>query len=78
MDNIETTDIVLAATLLCLGYQLARIDVMMPDFKRGRFCFVDVPKLVYSDYQCKRLSVEPTLFNHHIKSLTTSVREIFV
>lgn len=71
--NIESSDIVLASYLKCLGYQLDRID---KQGNRGIFCFRDVPDDVLSKFDLGKALVDPIAFNGAIKSLTTATRRI--
>ena len=69
--NIETQDIVLAATLKVLGYRLNTIEKVG---NKGRFFFGDVEESVVNDYDLGNLRVEPVAFNSAIKALTTASR----
>ena len=69
--NIKTPDIVLSASLRCLGYKMQSFDIVGA---KGVFHFENIPEAVISDYDLGNLRVEPVAFNQHIKSLTTAVR----
>lgn len=71
--NIETQDIVLAATLKVLGY---RLDTIQKVGNKGIFFFNDVDERVVNDYDLGNLTVEPVAFNSAIKALTTASRRI--
>lgn len=69
--DLETHDIVLAASLKTLGFQLTTIEKIG---NRGIFHFSGVEVSIINDYDLGRLLVEPTAFNSAIKSLTTASR----
>lgn len=71
MRHIETSDIVLAATLKVMGYRLDRIE---KQGNRGIFCFADVQHTTLTDYDLGKCLVEPYAFNNAIKALTTACR----
>jgi len=71
--HIESSDIVLAATLKIMGFKLDRID---KQGNRGIFCFSDVEDSVLSDFDLGKSLVEPVAFNNAIKALTTATRRI--
>jgi hypothetical protein len=71
--NIETDDIVLAATLRVKGYLLDRIE---KDGKRGKFCFNDVEHNILQEYDLGQALVEPVTFNNAVKALTTAAKRI--
>ena len=71
--NIETQDIVLAATLKVLGYRLETIQKVG---NKGIFFFNDVDEAVVNDYDLGNLKVEPVSFNSAIKALTTASRRM--
>jgi hypothetical protein len=71
--NIETQDIVLAATLKVLGY---RLDTIQKVGNKGIFFFNDVDESVVNDYDLGNLKVEPVAFNSAIKALTTASRRM--
>lgn len=71
--DIETQDIVLAATLKVLGYRLEKIEKIG---NKGIFFFHDVDESVVNDYNLGNLKVEPVQFNSQIKALTTASRRI--
>ena len=71
--NIETQDIVLAATLKVLGY---RLDTIQKVGNKGIFFFNDVDESVVNDYDLGNLKVEPVSFNSAIKALTTASRRM--
>jgi len=69
--NIDTQDIVLAASLKVLGYRLDSIEKIG---NKGIFFFTDVDESVINDYDLGNLRVEPISFNSAIKALTTASR----
>jgi hypothetical protein len=69
--SVETQDIVLAATLRCMGYKLDTIEKIG---NKGIFFFNDVDEEVVNDYDLGNLKVEPVSFNSAIKALTTASR----
>jgi hypothetical protein len=71
--NIETQDIVLAATLKVLGY---RLDTIQKVGNKGIFFFNDVDERIVNDYDLGNLTVEPVAFNSAIKALTTASRRM--
>lgn len=71
--NVETTDIVLAATLKVKGYKLVQIDKRG---NRGTFCFADVHTDVLHEFDLGHSTVEPISFNNAIKALTSATRRI--
>ena len=71
--HVETSDIVLAATLKVNGFRLEKIE---KDGKRGIFCFADVETEVLNDYNLGRALVEPVALNNAIKALTTATKRI--
>ncbi len=71
--NIETQDIVLAASLKVLGYKLHTIEKVG---NKGIFFFESVSDEDITDYDLGNLLVEPVAFNSAIKALTTASRRI--
>ena len=71
--HVETSDIVLAATLKVNGFRLERIE---KDGKRGIFCFADVDTEVLNEYNLGQALVEPVALNNVIKALTTATKRI--
>jgi hypothetical protein len=71
--NLETSDIVLAATLKVMGQKLDRIE---KQGNRGIFCFLDVDETMLSEFDLGHALVEPVAFNNAIKALTTATRRI--
>lgn len=71
--HIETSDIVLAASLKVKGYKLDRIE---KTGNRGIFCFADVDESVLNEFDLGKSMVEPVSFNNAIKALTTATRRI--
>lgn len=71
--NIETSDIVLAATLKVNGQKLDRIE---KQGNRGIFCFSDVDEALLNEFDLGKSLVEPVSFNNAIKALTTATRRI--
>jgi hypothetical protein len=71
--HIETSDIVLAASLKVRGYKLDRIE---KQGNRGVFCFADVDDNTLTEFDLGKCLVEPVSFNNAIKALTTATRRI--
>jgi hypothetical protein len=71
--NLETSDIVLAATLKVQGQKLDRIE---KQGNRGIFCFVDVDETLLNEFDLGHALVEPVSLNNAIKALTTATRRI--
>lgn len=71
--HIETSDIVLAASLKVKGYKLDKIE---KQGNKGIFCFADVDEEILSEFDLGKSSVEPVAFNNAIKALTTATRRI--
>lgn len=71
--QVETTDIVLAASLKVKGYRLLNIEKRG---NRGTFCFADVHPDVLLEFDLGHSSVEPISFNNAIKALTSATRRI--
>ena len=71
--HIETSDIVLAASLKVKGYKLDKIE---KQGNKGIFCFADVDEEILSEFDLGKSSVEPVTFNNAIKALTTATRRI--
>ncbi|WP_407308414.1 hypothetical protein [Acinetobacter sp.] len=71
--SIETSDIVLSATLKIKGYKLDRIE---KQGNRGIFCFADVDPHVLNDFDLGKCMVEPVAFHNAVKALTTATRRI--
>lgn len=71
--HIETSDIVLAASLKIHGFKLDRIE---KQGNRGIFCFADVDDSFLSEFDLGKCLVEPVSFNNAIKALTTATRRI--
>jgi hypothetical protein len=71
--SIETSDIVLAATLKVHGFKLDRIE---KQGSRGIFCFSAVDEDLLKDFDLGKSLVEPVAFNNAIKALTTATRRI--
>lgn len=69
--QIETSDIVLAATLKVNGQKLDRIE---KQGNRGIFCFLDVDENLLNEFDLGHALVEPVAFNNAIKALTTATR----
>jgi hypothetical protein len=72
-NTYQTTDIILAATLLVSGYQLLTVTVQG---KRGTFWFQDVDDAFLTQFDLGRAIVEPVAFNNGVKRLTTSIRRL--
>ena len=71
--HIETSDIVLAASLKAKGYKLDKIE---KQGNRGIFCFLDVDVNILSEFDLGKCLVEPVSFNNPIKALTTATRRV--
>lgn len=71
--HIDTSDIVLAATLKVHGQKLDRIE---KQGNRGIFCFSDVDEALLNEFDLGKSLVEPVSFNNAIKALTTATRRI--
>lgn len=71
--HIETSDIVLAATLKVMGQKLDRID---KQGNRGIFCFSDIDEELLVSFDLGKSLVEPVAFNNAVKALTTATRRI--
>lgn len=71
--SVETSDIVLAASLRSAGYSLDKIE---KTGNRGVFCFLNVPEEFLTAFDLGQIQVEPQSFNGHIKSLTTATRRM--
>lgn len=71
--HIETSDIVLAASLKVKGYKLDKIE---KQGNRGIFCFLDVDDNILSEFDLGKCLVEPVSFNNAIKALTTATRRV--
>jgi hypothetical protein len=71
--NIETSDIVLAATLKVMGQKLDKIE---KQGNRGIFCFTDVDESLLTQFDLGQALVDPVAFNNAIKALTTATRRI--
>jgi hypothetical protein len=69
--TVNTQDIVLAATLKVLGFNLNRIE---KNGNKGTFVFDSVDEKIIEDYDLGNLAVEPVAFNSAIKALTTATR----
>jgi hypothetical protein len=69
--QIQTQDIVLAASLKVLGFNLNRIE---KNGNKGTFIFDNVDDSVILDYDLGNLRIEPVAFNSAIKALTTATR----
>ena len=71
LEDLETTDIVLAAYLKVKGYRLIEI---LKNGNKGTFIFVDVPEDTVNEYDLGHAEVEPKSLNYEIKALTTAAR----
>jgi hypothetical protein len=71
--HVETSDIVLAATLKVQGFKLDRIE---KDGKRGIFCFADVETAKLNEFNLGQTLVEPVTLNNAIKALTTATKRV--
>lgn len=71
--HVETSDIVLAATLKVQGFRLDRIE---KDGKRGIFCFSDVESTALTEFNLGQALVEPVALNNAVKALTTATKRI--
>lgn len=73
----RTSDIVLAATLKFLRYELAGIEII-PGKRNGIFSFKNVSDEDITDYHLDKIIVEPKEFNGAVRTLTTAVRQLLV
>lgn len=71
MDNLATTDIVLAAYLKVKGYKMVEI---LKNGNKGTFIFASVPDAEINGYDLGQAEVEPKGLNYEIKALTTAAR----
>lgn len=71
--SIESSDIILAATLKVKGYKLDKIE---KQGSRGIFCFSDVDTDILAEFDLGQCQVEPISFNNAIRALTTATRRI--
>jgi hypothetical protein len=71
--NIESSDIILAATLKVKGFKLDKIE---KQGSRGIFCFSDIDIDILSEFDLGKCLVEPVAFNNAIRALTTATRRI--
>lgn len=69
--TINTQDIVLAAALKVLGYNMSHIE---KNGNKGTFFFEEVDGNIVEEYDLGNLRVEPQTFNSAIKALTTATR----
>jgi hypothetical protein len=69
--EFSTTDIVLAAALKSIGYQ---VKAILKNGNIGTFVFDNVSDEIIDDYDFGRMLVEPVSLNQNIKTLTTAVR----
>lgn len=72
----ETTNIVLAATLVCHGCQVQHITLGGRNGTMGIFAFTGATKTQLAMFDQGRLSVDPTIFNMHMKRLTSMTKAI--
>ena len=71
--EFKTSDIVLAAALKLVGFQLDNIEKVG---SKGTFIFKMVSQDFLSDFNLSKVRVEPVQFNNMIRQLTTSVKLI--
>lgn len=69
----DTNDIVLAAYLVTIGYNLDTIDIIGAN--KGSFYFIKVDESVIDNYMMGKGSVEPIAFNTNIRRMVTAVRQ---
>ena len=69
--SIETSNLVLAASLKCLGYELVKID---KNASKGTFCFKDVDDEDLIKFDIGQLRIEPLAFSNTQKMLVTAAR----
>lgn len=67
----HTTDISLAAALMCYNYNVVDIQI---DGRLGTFQFKNVDKRVIDDYWAGRLRVDPYQFYNNVKRLSSGIR----
>lgn len=76
LDLYETTNIVLAATLVCHGCQVAHITLGGRNGTMGIFAFNGATQTMLAMFDQGRLTVDPTIFNMHMKRLTSMTKAI--
>ena len=69
----KTTDITLAATLLCRNFTLSTILV---DGKQGTFVFDHVGLTIVSDFYAGNILVDPINFHTNLKRLSAGVKDL--
>lgn len=71
MEQLSTTDIVLAAYLKVRSFKMTEI---LKNGNKGTFIFADVPENIINEYDLGQAKVEPKALNYEIKALTTAAR----
>jgi len=69
MQDLDTTDIVLAALLRCRGHQLSKL---IKNGSKSSFQFKNVPIELLNQYDLGQALVEPRLFNHEVRALASA------
>lgn len=69
----DTSDVVLAAYLVTIGYKVDSISII--ELNKGIFHFKHVDESVIDNYMLAKGSVEPIKFNTNLKQLVTAVRQ---
>lgn len=65
----RTTDIVLAACLKMLGFEMESIEV---EGRRGTFVFANIPESTIMEFNCGKIRVDPVSFHGMLRQLSTS------
>ena len=75
----ETSDLCIAATLVCYGYRISRIEPSVDGSPRKVFVIDADKKLakVIEKYWTKKLKVEPTTFFYAVRNIKSMVRDLF-
>jgi hypothetical protein len=71
MNELSTTDIILAAYLKVQGYRMVELA---RNGNKGTFIFADIPDEIINEYDLGSSRVEPKALNYEIKALTTAAR----
>jgi hypothetical protein len=72
MNDLETTDIAFASTLILMGYPLKKITVTG---RLGKFVFSHQARNEENAYDLGELMVDPRKFHLELKHLTTLVKK---
>lgn len=76
LKEYETPNIVLAATLLCHGSHISNIKLTGRNNTMGIFALTDVTQTRLMEFDQGRLLVDPTIFNMHVRRLTSMVKGV--